>query len=186
MRKQLMPDIYCDSVQGDFTEKVCGVDTGRISALGLSLVPLVDPEDDSEWTDGQSTSPQTHYWITTGVRGGMPRAQDAEVDGFGLESTLVVGADHQVDIEILGVTEDGNVDWANTVLGKRWYVALPFGDGGTKMYYVSAPAIVSLRPQTETDIRGLTRFVGTIKWTDIYSPLVYDTPASLIPDTVQG
>jgi hypothetical protein len=174
-----MADLFCDDVQGDFTELSCGVEPSRIVSLGLVLpsAALTLPSDDSEWITGVNASPQTAFVINTGVRGEMPRASDTEEEGFGLDETQLTGASHAATLQIKGLT--GNVDWTNIVNKKKWHVALAYSAGD--MVYVAVPATVIFRAVIPTDLKATAYWEVSIKWTSIDNPSIYVTPASLVP-----
>jgi len=174
-----MADIFCESLDGDFTPLECGTETGRIIALGL-VDPdnaLTDPSDDSEWVSSTGSSPQTAWVITEGVRGEMPRATDTEEDGFGLVSTEVSGADHSATLQVKGLAD--NVAWTNKVNKNKWYVALPYSAG--QMFYIDVPCTVTFRPAVQQDLKSSAFWEVTIKWSSINNPDIYDTPVTLQP-----
>lgn len=171
-----MADIYCSTLLTDYTPLECGVEKGRIIALGLvdPDSPLTDPSDNTEWTAGLG-SPQTAWVITSGVRGEMPRATDTEEEGFGLDETQLTGASHQATLQILGVKN--NPAFWNIVNKKQWHVALAYSEGD--MFYIAKPVTVISRPVVGSDLKSTIYNEVTIKWSDIDNPLVYTTPASL-------
>jgi hypothetical protein len=174
-----MADLFCESLNEDFTPLSCGTETGRIIALGL-VDPdnaLTDPSDDTEWQSGTTGSPQIAWVITDGVRGEMTRATDTEEEGFGLVSTEVSGADHSVTLQIKGL--DGNVEWTNKVNKNKWHVALPYSAG--QMFYVDVPTTVTFRPAVSTDLKSSALWEVTIKWSSINNPTIVDTPVTLQP-----
>lgn len=174
-----MADLYCDSVQGEFTGLSCGVEKGRVVALGLVLPTVeftADPSDDAEWVTNTESSPQTAWVITEGVRGEMPRATDTEDEGFGMDATQLTGAEWSVNLQILGL--NGNVDFTNIVNKKKWHVALPYSNG--EMFYIDSPCTVIFRPVVQTDLKSTNVWDVQIKWSSIDNPQIYTTPASLL------
>lgn len=179
-----MADLYCDSVQGDFTELDCGVESGRIIALGLvdPSYTFTDPGDDTEWTTNLGSSPQMAWKITKGVRGSMPRATETEAEGFGREATMITGADRQANLQVIGVK--GNDAWVRMVNAKKWHVALPYSEGD--MVYVDVPCTVRFEQAIEQDIKSAVIWDVVIKWTNYDIPLVHTTPASLNDESVSA
>lgn len=176
-----MADIYCDDVQGDFSELSCGTETGRIVALGLVLAStgMTDASDNSEWTTKTGASPQTAFIINNGVRGEMPRASDTEEEGFGLDETQLTGASGSATLQIKGL--DGNVAWTNIVNKKKWHVALPYSAG--QMLFVSVPCTVVFRPVISQDLKSTAYWEVSIKWSSIDNPSIVDTPTLLQPES---
>lgn len=185
-----MADLFCDSVQSDFLEQICGTETGRIIGLGLVLPsavggsPEYDPSEDQDWLDGESASPRSHWIINAGVRGEMSRAADTEDEGFGLDATNLTGAEHSATLQVKGI--EGNVEFTNQVNLKKWFVALVTSakdsNGDYLMYWIDVPCTVVFRPTVQTDLKSVQIWDVSIKWSSIYNPDFVPVPESLEPE----
>ena len=166
---------FCDENVPDYVNRECGIDYAGIVGIGLikdEEVPTdANLKDATWWEDEIAASPQSVYVIQK-TRGEYTGGSPTEEDGFGLQASLVTGADHSATVEVEGLIE--NRDFWEGVNRRKWKVALITAGG--LMYYVEVPASVYATINNQRSTKGLAFWSVAIKWQAFSNPRVLDAP----------
>lgn len=172
-----MADVFCtDEDLGDFVQKTCGVDPGRLIALALidTDVAISNPEQDTEWIDGRDSSPAT-IWIIKNTRGDVPKPTVTTADGFGRSLQENTGRDHTINIQVQGIKD--NVNFFNKANRQQFKVALI--TSGDLLLYYDFPFTIDAGVIVEAALNGQSYFDIVLTGSDFDLPSVHDKPPTL-------
>jgi len=166
---------FCDSDVPDYVSRECGIDYAGIVGLGLikddESPSDVNLEDPNYWTTGIGASPQAIYVIPK-TRGEYSGGTPTEEDGFGLQATIVTGADHTATIEVEGLIE--NRDFWEGVNRRKWKVALITAGG--LLYFIDVSSSVYAKINNQRSTKGMAFWMIDIKWQSFSNPKVLNAP----------
>jgi hypothetical protein len=169
---------FCDSNVPDYVNRECGIDYAGIVGIGLikdDQNPTdADLEDDAWWTAEIAASPQSVYVIQN-TRGEYNGGTATEQDGFGLQATVVTGADHTATVEVEGLIE--NRDFWEGVNRRKWKVALITAGG--LMYYVDVSSSVYAKINNAKSTKAMAFWSVDIKWQSFSNPKVLNAPEGI-------
>jgi len=166
---------FCDDNVPDYVPRECGIDYAGIVGIGL----IKDEESPSDanlesaawWEDEIIASPQSVYVIPK-TRGEYNGGTPTEEDGFGLQATVVTGADHTATVEVEGLIE--NRDFWEGVNRRKWKVALITAGG--LMYYIDVSSSVYAKINNQRSTKGMAFWGVDIKWQSFSNPKVLNAP----------
>lgn len=177
-----MADLYC-SVEDlpDYIAKDCGGDDAGIVAVAF-LEPAVNFEgsptllsDAAYWQSLIDASPKQAHVIKE-TRGEYGKAAVTESEGFGRNSTVITGRDHELTFEVLGIKD--NINFFNRI-NRRKDMKFAFVTNGDLIHYVEASVSIDAGIQIDRDIKAWEFFAVTVKWSDYNLPLVEDAPEGI-------
>lgn len=169
---------FCDADVPDYVNRECGIDFAGVVGMGL----IKDDEDPSDaeledptfWTAAIGDSPQA-YWVIQKTRGEYTGGTPTEEDGFGLQATVVTGADHTATVEVEGLAEN----WAfwEGVNRRKWKVVLITAGG--LMYYINVSTSVYAKINNQRSIKGMAFWSVDLKWQGLANPKVLEAPEGI-------
>jgi len=169
---------FCDENVPDYVNRECGIDYAGIVGFGL----IKDDEDPSDadledptfWEAAVDASPQAYYVIPNS-RGEYLGGTPTEEEGFGLQSTIVTGADHPATVEVQGLIE--NRDFWEGVNRRKWKVVLITAGG--LMYYINVAASVYAKINNARSTKSMAFWSVEIKWQSFANPKVLNAPEGI-------
>jgi hypothetical protein len=166
---------FCNDNVPDYVTRECGIDYAGIVGIGL-IKDDQNPTDenlesDTWWTAQISASPQSVYVIPK-TRGEYTGGTPTEEEGFGLQDTIVTGANHQATVEVEGLIE--NRDFWEGVNRRKWKVVLVTAGG--LLYYINVSSSVYAKINNVRSTKNMAFWMIEIKWQSFSNPEVLNAP----------
>lgn len=169
---------FCDANVPDYISRDCGIDYAGIVGIGLikddQSPSDADLEDPNWWEAEIIASPQSVYVIPN-TRGEYNGGTATEQDGFGLQATVVTGADHTANIEVEGLIE--NRDFWEGVNRRKWKVALITAGG--LLYFIDVSSSVYAKINNAKSTKAMAFWSVDIKWQSFSNPKVLTAPEGI-------
>ena len=169
---------FCDDNVPDYVSRECGIDYAGIVGIGL-IKDEENPTDanleDPAWWEAEIiASPQSVYVIPR-TRGEYTGGTPTEEDGFGLQSTVVTGADHAATVEVEGLIE--NRDFWEGVNRRKWKIVMITAGG--LMYYVDVSTSVYAKINNQRSTKNMAFWAIDLKWQSFSNPKVLEAPEGI-------
>ena len=169
---------FCNTDQPEYVNRDCGIDYAGVVAIGLikdDQSPTDDNlEDPAFWEAEIIASPQS-YFVIQNTRGEYNGGTPTEQDGFGLQSTVVTGADHVANFEVEGLIE--NYNFWEIVNRRKWKVVIITAGG--LMYYVNVSSSVYAKINNAKSTKAMAFWSVDIKWQSFSNPKVLTAPEGI-------
>lgn len=169
---------FCNVEVPDYVTLQCGNDFAGIVGLGLIKDDQSPTDGQLEsadyWEDGIIASPQVVYVIPK-TRGEYTGGSPTEEEGFGLQGTIVTGAEHVATVEVEGLIE--NRDFWEGVNRRKWKVVLVTSAGF--MYFVNVSSSVYAKISNARSTKSMAFWMIDIKWQSYANPKVLNAPAGI-------
>lgn len=170
-----MADIFCSTDVPDYVQQDCGIERAGIVGLVLLDTDVGTPSNanlisTTYWNNLLNQSPALAFRILK-TRGEYPGGTATEEEGFGLESTQITGADHEITLEVEGLLD--NRDFWEGVNRRKWKAGF-ITNGGNYMLYEDAPITVYAKQNVPRDVKTSEFWIVSLKWQDYSNPRVID------------
>jgi hypothetical protein len=166
--------VFCSQDAPDFVQLECGRELGGFTSFVLidkdESPSLTDLQTLSYWTAKVNASP-SNFRVVNDTRGSYAGGTPVEEEGYGKNSTIRTGADHEANAEVQGVLANRTFT-AVVNQTDKWNVAfITNGEIGLYVEDVSVYAKIVV----DQNIKSTMRLMFNFKWSDdLSNPLTFD------------